>query len=89
MARPATDPPNLVATKSDKLSKTDQSKQLAAIAAGLAVDPGQNVLFSAKSRQGRDLIWKAINLLTGRGGHLKRWIAISHAPAVKPLRLLS
>jgi GTP-binding protein len=57
----------LVATKSDKLSKTDQAKQLTAIAAGLAVDPGELILFSTKSRQGRDLIWKAIKSLSGHG----------------------
>jgi GTP-binding protein len=57
----------LVATKSDKLSKTDQAKQLTAIAAGLAVDPGELILFSTKSRQGRDLIWRAIKSLSGHG----------------------
>jgi len=53
----------LVVTKSDKLSKSSQAKQLQLIAGTLRVDPDDWVLFSSKSRQGRDALWKAITEL--------------------------
>jgi GTP-binding protein len=49
-----------VATKSDKVSKSMQLKQLSAIATTLGVAPKEIILFSAKSRQGRDVLWQAI-----------------------------
>ena len=54
----------LVLTKTDKLSKTKRLKQHLAIAEALAVDPDKLILFSAKSRQGRDAVWDAIISLT-------------------------
>ena len=54
----------LVLTKADKLSKTKQDKQRAAVARSLEVDPNELILFSAKSRQGRDAVWDAIMSLT-------------------------
>lgn len=55
----------LVLTKADKLSKTKQGKQRAVIANSLEIDPDQLILFSAKSRKGREDVWQAIeNLLT-------------------------
>ena len=54
----------LVLTKTDKLSKTKQNKQRAAIANSLNVDPSHLILFSAKSRKGRDAVWDAIISLT-------------------------
>ena len=54
----------LVLTKADKLSKTKQDKQRAAVAGLLEVDPRKLILFSAKSRQGRDAVWDAIISLT-------------------------
>jgi len=53
-------PSVLVATKSDKLSKTAQRKQLTLIADALEVDPADIVLFSSKSRLGRDTLWKRL-----------------------------
>jgi GTP-binding protein len=53
----------LVLTKADKLSKTRQDQQHAAIARALAVDPGELIRFSAKSRHGRDAVWQAIERL--------------------------
>ena len=53
----------LVLTKADKLSKTKQDKQHAAVAESLDVDAGDLILFSAKSRQGREDVWKAIECL--------------------------
>jgi GTP-binding protein len=55
----------LVLTKTDKLSKPKRLKQHIAIAEALAVDPAELILFSAKSRQGKDAIWDAIISLTG------------------------
>jgi GTP-binding protein len=52
--------PVLVVTKADKLSKTSQAKQLKIIAGTLEVDPDELVLFSAKSRQGRDVLWRVL-----------------------------
>ena len=54
----------LVLTKTDKLSKPKRLKQHIAIAQALAVDPDKLILFSAKSRQGKDAIWDAILSLT-------------------------
>ena len=50
----------LVLTKKDKFSKDKQIKQQSAIAQALAKDKNDLILFSAKSRQGRDTIWNAI-----------------------------
>jgi GTP-binding protein len=54
----------LVLTKADKLSKTKQEKQRAAVARALEVDSSDLILFSAKSRKGRDAVWNAIISLT-------------------------
>jgi GTP-binding protein len=56
-------PPILVVTKSDKLSKTAQKKQLLDIAFALGADQEDLLLFSSKSRQGWDALWKAILIL--------------------------
>ena len=50
----------LVVTKADKLSKTSQLKQLKIIAGALETDPDELVLFSAKSRLGRDVLWRTL-----------------------------
>jgi len=50
----------LVLTKADKLSKTKQAQQRAAVARSLALDAADLILFSAKSRQGQEDVWKAI-----------------------------
>jgi GTP-binding protein len=50
----------LVVTKADKLSKTAQLKQLKIIAGALETDPDDLVLFSSKSRQGRDVLWRTL-----------------------------
>jgi GTP-binding protein len=54
----------LVLTKTDKLSKPKRLKQHIAIAEALVVAPDKLILFSAKSRQGKDAIWDAILSLT-------------------------
>lgn len=53
-------PAVLVATKADKLSKTTQVKQLGLISDALEADLDDIVLFSSKSRQGRDGLWNAL-----------------------------
>lgn len=50
-----------VLTKADKLSKTKQQKQLSAISRILGLSPEYLILFSAKTRQGRDAVWQKIN----------------------------
>jgi len=54
----------LVLTKVDKLSKTNRIKQRLANANALGVDVDDLILFSAKSRQGKDAVWGAIDQLT-------------------------
>ena len=54
----------MVLTKADKLSKTKQDKRRAAVAGSMEVDSSELILFSAKSRQGRDAVWDAIISLT-------------------------
>lgn len=49
-----------VLTKTDKLSKTKVLKQQAAICRALAVEKRDTILFSAKTRRGRDAVWDAI-----------------------------
>jgi len=53
----------LVLTKVDKLSKTKTARQRAVVARELALDASDLILFSAKSRQGREDVWKAIEQL--------------------------
>ena len=56
----------LTLTKTDKLSKNKMLKQLDAIASRLSVDKKNLVLFSAKTRQGRDAVWEAISALVDK-----------------------
>jgi GTP-binding protein len=53
----------LVLTKADKLSGAKQSKQRAAVARSLDVDSSDLIMFSAKSRKGREDVWRAIDHL--------------------------
>jgi GTP-binding protein len=55
----------LILTKADKLSKTKQLTQKATIAKALSVDKDDLILFSAKSRLGKDVVWDAIEGLIG------------------------
>jgi len=56
----------LVITKADKISKNKQLKQRATILQALAVDKQDVILFSAKTRLGRDAVWEAILALIGK-----------------------
>ena len=53
-----------VITKTDKLSKTKIVKQQDAIVRALGVKKEDVILFSAKTRRGRDAVWDAILSLT-------------------------
>ena len=50
----------LVLTKADKLSKTKQKKQLQMAARTLDIPEEELLLFSAKSRLGKDALWQRI-----------------------------
>jgi GTP-binding protein len=54
----------LVLTKTDKLSKTKVTKQQDAIVRALALAKEDVILFSAKTRRGKDAVWDAILSLT-------------------------
>jgi len=58
-------PGMLILTKADKLSRAKQLKQHIAIAQALSVDKDDMILFSAKSRLGKDVVWDAIQELIG------------------------
>ncbi len=58
--------PIRVLTKTDKLSKTKLAQQHAAVAAALGIEKKALLLFSAKTRRGRDQLWDAILALANR-----------------------
>ena len=53
----------LILTKTDKISKTKRIRQHHAVAKALSVDHHDLILFSAKSRLGKDAVWDAIEQL--------------------------
>jgi GTP-binding protein len=53
-----------VLTKSDKLSKSAQNRRYRQIMDMLGVNPFAPILFSAKTRRGREAVWEAIEKLT-------------------------
>ncbi len=58
-------PEVLILTKTDKLSKTKQIKQHILIAKALFVDKDDLILFSSKTRQGKEDVWNAVERLMG------------------------
>ncbi len=59
--------PIIIATKMDKLKRSQIQKNLKAIKTGLNLRPGSIVIpFSAETKQGRDEIWALIDELTGQ-----------------------
>jgi GTP-binding protein len=54
-----------VLTKADKLSKSEQKSQLAAVTRTLSPDLQPPILFSSKTRMGKEELWKAIDRLIG------------------------
>lgn len=58
--------PVIIATKLDKINRSQIGKQVKAIRAGLGMDAGSEVIpFSALTKQGRDEIWERIEAWTG------------------------
>ena len=57
----------LILTKTDKLSKSKQMSQHIAITKILGIDRNDLILFSAKSRMGKDATWAAIEQLINSG----------------------
>ena len=56
--------PVVIATKLDKIKRSQIQKQLKLIRTGLKVKPGTQILpFSAETKQGRDEIWALIDTL--------------------------
>ena len=53
-------PAIVVLTKTDKLSKNKVNRQLGENTRALSMDPKDLILFSAKTRRGKDALWKAI-----------------------------
>lgn len=54
--------PLIIATKTDKLSKNEKNRSLAAIRKGLGADAETPVLpFSARTKEGKDEIWEYID----------------------------
>ena len=59
--------PIIIATKMDKLKRSQIKKNLKAIKTGLNLRPGSIMIpFSAETKQGRDEIWALIDELTGQ-----------------------
>ncbi len=56
--------PIIVATKADKIKRSQLQKQIKAIRTGLAVETGTQLIpFSAETKQGRDELWALIDSL--------------------------
>jgi GTP-binding protein len=56
----------VVLTKADKLSKTKQEKRLVTISSGMNREKDRFILFSTKTKKGRDTVLEEIQNLTGR-----------------------
>ena len=58
--------PVIIATKLDKIKRSQVQKQMKLIREGLQVVPGTKIIpFSAETKQGREEIWELIDELTG------------------------
>lgn len=58
--------PVIIATKLDKIKRSQKDKQLKLIREGLQVEPGTRIIpFSAETKQGREEIWSCIEELCG------------------------
>ena len=61
-------PALIVATKMDKLKKSERAKHLTRVAADLGVDPEQLVPFSSHTGEGREELLTALGMLLEGGG---------------------
>ena len=58
--------PIIIATKLDKLKRSQVQKNIKAIKDGLKLRPGSKIIpFSAETKQGKDEIWALMDELTG------------------------
>ena len=58
--------PIIIATKLDKIKRSQVQKQIKLVRQGLQVVPGTKIIpFSAQTKQGREEIWELIDELTG------------------------
>ena len=58
--------PVIIATKLDKIKRSQVQKQIKLVRQGLQVVPGTKIIpFSAQTKQGREEIWELIDELTG------------------------
>ena len=58
--------PIIIATKLDKLKRSQVQKKIKAIKDGLKLRPGSKIIpFSAETKQGKDEIWALMDELTG------------------------
>ena len=56
--------PIIIATKLDKIKRSQVQKQVKVVREGLSVQPGTQIIpFSAETKQGRDEIWELIDSL--------------------------
>ena len=56
--------PIIIATKLDKIKRSQIQKQVKAIKEGLKVEPGTIVIpFSSETKQGRDELWEVVDSL--------------------------
>jgi GTP-binding protein len=61
--------PVIIATKLDKINRSQKDKQIKLIKEGLEVVPGTKILpFSSLTKQGRDEIWECIEQICGLSG---------------------
>ena len=64
--------PIIIATKLDKVKRSQVQKQIRAIRQGLGLMPGTAVIpFSASTKQGRDEIWELVETEFLNGGETK------------------
>ena len=62
--------PMIIATKLDKIKRSQIQKQLKILREGLNLRPGTKIIpFSAETKQGREEIWEAIESFTGEESH--------------------
>lgn len=59
--------PIIIATKLDKIKRSQLSRQMKAIKDGLKLRPGTKIIpFSSQTKQGREEIWELIDTLVGK-----------------------
>lgn len=64
--------PVIIATKLDKINRSQVGKQVKAIRTGLGMDGRSEVIpFSALTKQGREEIWERIEMWTGEREHVE------------------